>query len=601
MATMTATQSRQAERQTSDASLVPLFVGVTGHRALHPDQIEVITAKVADELRGLRDEYPATPIWILTPLAEGADRIVAEAALKLGMGIVCPLPLEPAEYENDFKDGDSIKQFRTLLKRANNWFVIPLVAGNTAAEVAKPGPDRNEQYAAVGAFIARNCHILIAIWDGMHHHRVGEVAQVVGFQLAGVPKKYYPGQGPLDGADSGPVVHFTAAREGVPNPGAVKRDLKFNQGFDSEKSAQESYARILRRLNQFNQDAASFAHKHEQRIKESEARVLSPHARAGLPDRHRALLRHYAVADGLANHFRDKTRLSFRALECLAFAAAFVLAYFAHMERVPGILLIYFALIAAGWWVMQVAIRREYKNRHLDYRALAEGLRVQLFWTIAGLRERAADHYLQKQRSELDWIRYAMRSVSTATAGEPPQNNEEMVTTEWVVSEQQWFAEKAKRAGAAHAEASKSAIGGLRLAIFGTILLLAWLLIRFFLHNVYETSDRSAAKTFLQWLVMGGWNDRIEDALFTLIAMLLAFAAVNDWYTTRQAHIEQSKQYARMSGMLSLAITRIRAAMEKGDQPRVHEILLALGKEALSENGDWVILHRSRMVEQPFA
>ena len=42
--------------------------------------------------------------------------------------------------------------------------------------------------------------------------------------------------------------------------------------------------------------------------------------------------------------------------------------------------------------------------------ALAEGLRIQIFWRLAGISDAAADHYLRKQRSELDWIRRAMRA-----------------------------------------------------------------------------------------------------------------------------------------------------------------------------------------------
>ena len=40
----------------------------------------------------------------------------------------------------------------------------------------------------------------------------------------------------------------------------------------------------------------------------------------------------------------------------------------------------------AKWW-------GDYDNKYFDYRALAEGLRVQIFWRIAGLRDSVADHY----------------------------------------------------------------------------------------------------------------------------------------------------------------------------------------------------------------
>lgn len=50
---------------------------------------------------------------------------------------------------------------------------------------------------------------------------------------------------------------------------------------------------------------------------------------------------------------------------------------------------------------------------HNDSRALAEGLRVQFFWAAAGLRRSVAANYMQRQRSELDWIRSAISGVAS--------------------------------------------------------------------------------------------------------------------------------------------------------------------------------------------
>jgi hypothetical protein len=67
-----------------------------------------------------------------------------------------------------------------------------------------------------------------------------------------------------------------------------------------------------------------------------------------------------------------------------------------------------FAGIAWFWW------RRPQRNldRAYDYRALAEGTRVQLFWNLAGLGKSVPANYMQRQRGELDWIRGASRAAS---------------------------------------------------------------------------------------------------------------------------------------------------------------------------------------------
>ena len=39
---------------------------------------------------------------------------------------------------------------------------------------------------------------------------------------------------------------------------------------------------------------------------------------------------------------------------------------------------------------------QDYQNKHQDYRALAEALRIQFFWHVAGVSEKVVDHYLRK-------------------------------------------------------------------------------------------------------------------------------------------------------------------------------------------------------------
>ena len=65
-------------------------------------------------------------------------------------------------------------------------------------------------------------------------------------------------------------------------------------------------------------------------------------------------------------------------------------------------------VLAYGWYLW--AYWRRYEHRFHDYRALAEGLRVQMYWNAAGITACAADHYLRRQRSEFEWIRQALRA-----------------------------------------------------------------------------------------------------------------------------------------------------------------------------------------------
>ena len=94
----------QASRQ--EHVLLPLVIGVTGHRDLRVQDIPELEAAVRNVLAELHAMCPKTPLVLLSPLAEGADRLVARVALADGATLVAPLPLARAEYEKDFVHGD---------------------------------------------------------------------------------------------------------------------------------------------------------------------------------------------------------------------------------------------------------------------------------------------------------------------------------------------------------------------------------------------------------------------------------------------------------------------------------------------------------------
>jgi hypothetical protein len=139
-----------------------LRLGVTGARALDPAQLARLTEQLADQLRAIAAHarrYGVEPshLRLLSPLAEGADRLVAEAALAEGFSLTCPLPFQAAEYEKDFATEESRDQFRRLLARAD---------GRVLALDGARGDYEERSYEAVGRLVVRNCDLLIAIWDG---------------------------------------------------------------------------------------------------------------------------------------------------------------------------------------------------------------------------------------------------------------------------------------------------------------------------------------------------------------------------------------------------------------------------------------------------
>ena len=103
---------------------LPLVIGVTGHRDLRDEDIALLKTAVEvvfdrleefinpdrpfDRMRRMvwstaGKHAGATPMIVLTSLAEGADQLVAQVALERGLQLVAPLPLPTEEYRRDFE------------------------------------------------------------------------------------------------------------------------------------------------------------------------------------------------------------------------------------------------------------------------------------------------------------------------------------------------------------------------------------------------------------------------------------------------------------------------------------------------------------------
>lgn len=177
----------------SRSPMLAFRVGVTGTRALGPDGADLLRPAVAEvldlirrQLATLADDPLARQVYtaaaggtvcmlrLLSPLAEGSDRLVAEEALKAGYKLYAPLPFAKSEYEKDFPD--TLDDFRALLTKSE---MLELDGARAVA---------NESYQEVGHFVVRNCDLLIAIWDGEREKGLGGTAEIVRFAVgAGVP------------------------------------------------------------------------------------------------------------------------------------------------------------------------------------------------------------------------------------------------------------------------------------------------------------------------------------------------------------------------------------------------------------------------------
>ena len=596
---------------------LPLIIGVTGHRQLRSEDLPALEKQVRKIVEDAAERYPHSPLIVLSPLAEGSDRLVARVARDVGARLIVPLPLPPALYEQDFDTPESLAEFRSLLANAESVFEMPIMRGNTLHGIAEYGEQRNRQYAQVGAFVARHSQIFVALWDGITEglgDKPGGTAEIVRFRLEGAASHYEPAAGQLTLASIGTVHHISTPRPGEPVPADA---LKCKLLRPAHQVHDEEPEDLSKWMDQFNADAMAHEPDLGAARETSKSWLLQvdvkdvPAEVSTLSTSARITLEQYAVADSLAVQYAVAARGAVKRIYAWVFIAALFFNLFhslpAHhlpedptvIDRVlslPWLLWMFLAASLFGsLWVHRRAAKQDYQNKHQDYRALAEALRIQFFWRVAGLPDAVVDHYLRKQRGELEWIRNALRAWDAESMrhrshedNAPLAARLAFVGKNWVTEQRNYYAKRARREQALlESEEHKiellvkvSVVMAMLLAVVLTVPILVPI-------HAFESVLHAVENPLTHGLIM------------VVIVTLAVAAGLRHGYDEQMAYSEHAKQFGRMSELFNSAERHLAQVLGSGEHHRAPELLKEVGAEALEENGDWVMLHRERPLEVP--
>ncbi len=156
-----------------------LRIGITGHVNLDPEETETLTKSIDKVIRFLDEQYPAHYLTVFSPLAAGADRLVARELLKFETArLITVLPFARQAYLETFGSSDDYRLDSTgaeLRSEFRYWI------DNRAIEVIEmpPTPTRRQAYLKAGQFIAEHSNVIIVVWDGNRHKYASVTAQVV--------------------------------------------------------------------------------------------------------------------------------------------------------------------------------------------------------------------------------------------------------------------------------------------------------------------------------------------------------------------------------------------------------------------------------------
>jgi hypothetical protein len=162
-------------------SITPLLrIGVTGHRdvALGPAMLGRLRGALDGAFSALIGAQGETDdgrrrLQVVSGLAEGADRMVADAGLAHGAALVAVLPFPRAVYLEDFAEEQSKQDFMRLLAAATE--VVELDGSTGSNE------DRNAAYLAAGEAMVSRSDLVFALWDGRPANGPGGTGDIVTF------------------------------------------------------------------------------------------------------------------------------------------------------------------------------------------------------------------------------------------------------------------------------------------------------------------------------------------------------------------------------------------------------------------------------------
>ena len=579
--TANATSSDSATKQYA----LPLVIAVTDHRDLVAVELDGIRDRVRHLLNDLAGRYPGRTLCVMSSLAEGADRLVAEIALELGIELTVPLPMAKDVYLQDFTTADSRQKFQSLCDQADEVFELPVTRGCTAEQIISPGPERNRQYAQLGVFLCAHCHILLAIWDGKPGIDLGGTGQVVKFHhddiMPGYTSKSMATQQMLVDDESDLVYHIVCSRDrpdGVPEKGMQPFEWSwFTKDRKNPRSREipRQHQLIFERSSEFSRDAVRFA----QQIEAEKYPLYAEEDQSRLPAGVGGINRLFCVADWLAIHHQKKTLSTLRAGHILAFLMGLMFILFSDLETQPYFMFAFllFFVIAAG--VQQLAKRRGWQRKYLDYRTLAEGLRVQFYLAVAGATNEneskfTHDNFLQTQDPELGWIRNVMRVAGTRCDVSPNMNpvGLDFVLNEWIGDTDSgqlgYFSKKSAERIKRNKFTERLGVASLLTSI-GVVLVFI----------------------FAGGILPDGW----VDPLMVLMGTMLLLYAIRQGYAYATAEKDLIKQYEFMLRIFHNARRRLDKAENTAEQ---RQILMALGGSALDEHAEWILMHRDRSIDE---
>ena len=582
-------------------ALMPIVVGITGHRDLHPHDIDGLKKTVRIIFCELRKKYPNSPLVLLSPLAEGADRLVAEVALEMNklepdnpIKLIVPMPFHQSEYEKDFEDPTSLLIFREILGQASKSFTLN--SDNQGNNIP-----REQSYFEVGKYIVEKSQLLIALWDGVNNCKKGGTSDIVQLCLTGNCYGNGIGQDETPAAidnifnpiQTGVVYHVVTRRVSNEIPTAPdNRFLRLGVAATIEPcsindlypqplndvAGDTVFDRMLKCRDDMNEVIKNNYTQLQDNMEKSSEWLIPEKIRSTLPDDIKHQIKLFSLWDAIAMFYQKKNNLSLIWMASIIPLLALAIEIYKSYTNNIVFVAVYLVLLSVAFALYKISDNKKWLIKYIDSRALAEGLRVSIFWRIAGINKSAADYYINRQRSEAEWIRDAIRGYDLSAPGGAEVDNStaySVILTNWVLAQGKYFRDASQRNKDRYGLSSNRSK---YLMYFGM----------FVINPIMVISHYTKFA-----------GDNIDNAILVALPVVFVAAVAIDYYSDRMMFDDNFKHYVVMGSLFTNVKSYLDRKSEKIMNNNVREVLFELGKEALAESGNWMQMHRERALEVP--
>lgn len=571
---------------------LPFVISVTGHRDLVTEDIPMIQQMVKAKLIECIEKYPATPIVLLTGMAEGADRLVAKVALDLDIGVIAVLPMESVEYEKDFRDSESINEFRVLCSKSIRVITLNETSWMTGGDWKTSGDARNDRYANLGLFLAIHSEDMICLSNNKPTKKTGGTNDVISFKRDGLPAKYLvppqiellPGNGNIYNLNvrriSEPEAKHDFFWTKIPNKNTrvdsvEKHNLisKIKNYFFPKTSYWEKFnKKCVRLISDKTPESPYLKSKGYLRGKNSDFDLI-----AAEQDKNK-IITIFSCADALAGINQNIVYYCKIVFLILMFMFTAILEaaenlnqHFLVFHAIAISLLLILICFYLVWHILKL------EDEQIDMRVLAEGCRVVFFWKLSGVKKVVGDYFPIDPRNDLDWQRRALVSADLVCKPVESSLNKDLVIELWFEDQKKWLNRKCSD--------FEFMIYWFEKLIVGLIIFLFFIVIfKSFLFGRIEGLIEEKENA------IEGLTDVIKIILLFGLLRLPTIIALIVAYMQLTGMKELFKQYEKAKMVFDSAIDKSKNLNDQEFQ----NLATTVGIHSLRENAEWSKIKRDR-------